>query len=47
MIKNLTNSNEAELLNCFKALAKDEQDFVKLYLVDSIIAFAKNFNSLV
>ena len=47
MIKNLNNSNEIELLNCFKALIKDEQDFVRLYLVDSIIAFAKYFNSLV
>ena len=47
MIINLNSTNEAELLNCFKALVKDEQDFVRLYLIDSIIAFAKYFNSLV
>jgi serine/threonine-protein phosphatase 2A regulatory subunit A len=45
LVKSLSNANEAGLLNCYNTLLKDDQDFVKLYLIDALIAFAKCFTS--
>jgi len=44
-VKLLPNANEAELYNYLKAFLKDEQDFVRLYVIDALVAFAKAFNN--
>jgi len=38
----LNNTNEADFLNCVRILMKDDQEYVKLYLIDSLVLIAQN-----
>jgi len=44
-VKLLPNASETDLASCLKALLKDEQDFVRLYIIDALVAFAKAYSS--
>jgi len=38
----LNNTNETDFLNCVRILMKDDQEYVKLYLIDSLVLIAQN-----
>eukprot|EP00331_Platyophrya_macrostoma_P022532 CAMPEP_0176453318 /NCGR_PEP_ID=MMETSP0127-20121128/29152_1 /TAXON_ID=938130 /ORGANISM="Platyophrya macrostoma, Strain WH" /LENGTH=578 /DNA_ID=CAMNT_0017842125 /DNA_START=154 /DNA_END=1890 /DNA_ORIENTATION=+ len=43
-VKLLPNTSETDLFNILKTFLKDEQDFVRLYVIDGLVAFAKAYN---
>lgn len=40
-MKYLNNGNETDLINCVKTFMKDDQDFVKLYIVESLVVLGQ------
>ena len=41
----LPNAVENDLLSYLKALLKDDQDFVRLYIIEALVAFAKAYTN--
>ena len=39
-----SNSNEGDLINMVKSLMKDDQDFVKLYIIEGLVELAKDIS---
>jgi len=44
LAKFMTNNNETDILNCVRILMKDDQDFVKLYIMDTLVVLAQVSN---
>ena len=40
-MKYLNNGTETDLINCVKTFMKDDQDFVKLYIVESLVVLGQ------
>jgi len=43
-MKYLTPNTENDLVNCVKTFMKDDQDFVKLYIVESLVVLGQVLN---